>query len=92
VLFPKNVQFLNVNIISFCHLYFNVELIAEISELIQGKTEFTATLTYRFSDGECDDDIEKDNTAAYAKIKQALFIKVSFITHTHVTQHSAFSI
>ncbi|KAF6033612.1 hypothetical protein EB796_008080 [Bugula neritina] len=47
-----------------------------ISELIQGKTEFTATLIYRFSDGECDDDIEKDNTTAYARIKQALFIKV----------------
>jgi len=64
--------------------YFNVELIAVISELIQGKTEFIATLTYRFSDGECDDDIEKDNTIAYARIKQALFIKVSFITHARM--------
>jgi len=82
VLFPINVHVLNTDFL-FCHLYFNVELIAVISELIQGKTEFTATLTYRFSDGECDDDIEKDETAAYARIKQALFIKVSFITRTH---------
>jgi len=83
VLFPINLHVLNTNYL-FCHFYFNVELIAVISELIQGKTEFTATLTYRFSDGECDDDIENDDTAAYAKIKQALFTKVKYTnTHAH---------